>query len=44
MTSLFEELIEEKSVTISYPIREYWLDIGRHSEYKEANSKFNNIF
>jgi len=44
MTSLFEKMIQNKFEVISFPIREYWLDIGRHSEYKEANNNYNEIF
>ena len=44
MTSLFDKMIKEKYETISFPIREYWLDIGRYSEYKEANVDYNEIF
>ena len=37
MTSLFEKAIAEKYKAISFPLLEYWLDIGRIDEYKKAN-------
>jgi dTDP-glucose pyrophosphorylase/CBS domain-containing protein len=36
MTDLVERLIAEGRTVISYPIREYWLDIGRHADYEQA--------
>jgi len=44
MTSLFDKVIRKKYKAISFPIREYWLDIGRHSEFQEANTNYKNIF
>lgn len=44
MTDLIERLIEEKLNVISFPIHEYWLDIGAHAEYEKAQEevkKFN---
>lgn len=36
MPSLFEMLIEQQQTTISFPIHEYWLDIGRMNEFEKA--------
>lgn len=40
MTDLFERLIEQKSATTVFPIREYWLDVGRMDDFKLANNQF----
>lgn len=44
MPTLFEALIQENKKTLSFPIREYWLDIGRMEEYERANSDYHGIF
>lgn len=44
MPSLFEALIEKGQKTISFPIREYWLDIGRMEEYERANNEYHGVF
>jgi dTDP-glucose pyrophosphorylase len=36
MTSLFEELISEQNKIVSFPLQEYWLDIGNHSDFSKA--------
>ena len=44
MPTLFEKLIEQGKNTLSFPIREYWLDIGRMEEYKQANEEYGDVF
>ena len=44
MPTLFEELIKDNEKTISFPLREYWLDIGRMEEYERANSEYSEVF
>jgi dTDP-glucose pyrophosphorylase len=44
MPTLFEKLIIENKNTISFPLREYWLDIGGIEEYKKANEEYNEVF
>lgn len=44
MPSLFEKLIEKNMLTISFPIHEYWLDIGRMNEYDQANREYSEVF
>lgn len=44
MPTLFEVLIKEDKRTISFPIREYWLDIGRMEEYERANNEYHGVF
>jgi dTDP-glucose pyrophosphorylase len=38
MTSLFEQLISAKNKTVSFPLQEYWLDIGSHSDFSKAQN------
>lgn len=40
MTTLFEALLEEKKETCVFPLREYWLDIGRIDDYERANGEY----
>lgn len=44
MPTLFEKLIEQNQNTVSFPIHEYWLDIGRMTEYEQANREYNGVF
>jgi len=44
MPTLFEKLIEKNHNTVSFPIHEYWLDIGRMNEYEQANREYNEVF
>jgi dTDP-glucose pyrophosphorylase len=44
MPTLFEKLIEDKCNAASFAIREYWLDIGRISDYERANSEYDGVF
>jgi dTDP-glucose pyrophosphorylase len=44
MPSLFEKIINQKMNVISFPLREYWLDIGRIEEFKKANEEYNEVF
>ena len=44
MPTLFEKLIEEKEKSISFPIHDYWLDIGRIEEFEKANNEFHEVF
>ncbi|MBS1526949.1 MAG: nucleotidyltransferase family protein [Bacteroidetes bacterium] len=37
-TDLMETLIAEGKNVISYPLRGYWLDIGRHDDYRQAQA------
>jgi len=38
MTDLIDRLIAEKHTVVSFPVREYWLDIGQHSDYERAQT------
>ena len=44
MPTLFEALMNKDQRTISFPIREYWLDIGRMEEYERANNEYHGVF
>lgn len=44
MPTLFEKIIDTKKNAISFPLREYWLDIGRIEEYKKANEEYDEVF
>lgn len=44
MPTLFATLIEKDQKTISFPIHEYWLDIGRMNDYERANNEYHEIF
>jgi dTDP-glucose pyrophosphorylase/predicted transcriptional regulator len=44
MPTLFEKLISENENVISFPLREYWLDIGHIDEYEKANEEFDDVF
>ena len=44
MPTLFEKLIKLSKNIISFPIREYWLDIGRIEEYQRANEEYGIFF
>lgn len=44
MPTLFEKLIKEKKKSISFPIREYWLDIGQISDFHRANAEYHGVF
>ncbi|MCT7650598.1 nucleotidyltransferase family protein [Aliarcobacter butzleri] len=44
MPTLFEKIISKGKNAISFPLREYWLDIGRIEEYKKANEEYDEVF
>jgi dTDP-glucose pyrophosphorylase/predicted transcriptional regulator len=44
MPTLYEQLIKEKMRSVIFPIREYWLDIGRMDDYARANLEFMEVF
>lgn len=44
MTSLFQKIIEKKLLTTSFPIDDYWLDIGRFEDFKQGNLEFRSFF
>ena len=44
MTDLFESLLKTGENVISFPIKEYWIDIGVLDEYKRANDDYHKVF
>jgi len=44
MPTLFEKVIDKNLKCISFPIREYWLDIGRIEEFEKANTEYHKVF
>ncbi len=38
MTDLIERLLQAPRPVVSFPVHEYWLDIGEHAEYHRAQS------
>ncbi|OHE00536.1 MAG: alcohol dehydrogenase [Sulfurimonas sp. RIFCSPLOWO2_12_36_12] len=44
MPTLFEKIIADEQKSISFPIREYWLDIGRLEEFEKANNEYHEVF
>jgi dTDP-glucose pyrophosphorylase len=44
MPTLFNILIEKQKKVLSFPIHEYWLDIGRMSDFEQAQSEYFRIF
>jgi NDP-sugar pyrophosphorylase family protein len=37
---LIQKLIKRKKSVVCYPSNDFWLDIGRHEDYEEAQKKF----
>ena len=44
MPQLLKLLIKKGHKVISFPIHEYWLDIGKIDDYKKAQADFNSLF
>lgn len=44
MPDLFNRLIEGKEKTTVYPIREYWMDIGRIDDFEQAQKDYEDVF
>jgi dTDP-glucose pyrophosphorylase len=44
MPTLFEKIIAQDGSAVSFPVHEYWLDIGRMEEYERANSEYHGVF
>lgn len=43
MTDLIQRLLDAGCPVCSFPIREYWLDIGQHSDYEKAQEHMKEI-
>jgi len=44
MTALFEQLIADGGRIAVFPLREYWLDIGRMTDLERARDEYASIF
>ncbi len=44
MTQLIEQLLEKQKTVGSFPLTDYWLDIGRMDDFKQAHDEFNDYF
>ena len=44
MTDLFNLLLQNNKSTIAFPLKEYWIDIGRSEDFQKANQEFPDIF
>jgi dTDP-glucose pyrophosphorylase len=44
MPTLFDTLIKEQKNILSFPIHEYWLDIGRMEELQKAQNEYFGVF
>ncbi len=44
MPHFFEKLIQKKQSVAAFPIREYWLDIGRMDDMERAEGEFKSVF
>jgi dTDP-glucose pyrophosphorylase len=44
MTDLFAKIIAQGSETAAFPIREYWIDIGRLDDLEQAKGEYPGIF
>ncbi len=43
MPDLFQRLIDLGTETLVFPIREYWIDVGRIEDFKRANGDYNQL-
>ena len=44
MTDLFDLLLQNNKSVVAFPLREYWIDIGRTEDFQKANHEFLDIF
>lgn len=44
MPQLFKKLLRQQKETAIFPIREYWMDIGRIDDYEKANGEYPEVF
>ncbi|SNR86132.1 CBS domain-containing protein [Humidesulfovibrio mexicanus] len=44
MPALFETLVAEGAPTLAFPVREYWIDIGRVGDYEQAQTDYSRHF
>jgi NDP-sugar pyrophosphorylase family protein len=42
MTDLIQKLLDAGRQVVSFPVMEYWLDVGQHADYKQAQEDIRN--
>jgi NDP-sugar pyrophosphorylase family protein len=42
-TDFLEKLMAEGKKVLHYPIKQYWLDIGKHADYEQAQKDILNV-
>ncbi len=43
MTDLINALLQERRCVVSFPILEYWLDVGKPVDYERARNDIRNM-
>jgi NDP-sugar pyrophosphorylase family protein len=44
MPTLFQRVSDSGGTTVVFPLREYWLDVGRHDDMAQANRDYTDVF
>ncbi len=44
MPQLYQQLIDDKKKVCSFPIKDYWMDIGQPTDFEQANSEYDDAF
>ena len=44
ITELIAKVLEKEKKLLAFPIEEYWIDIGQHQDYIQANEDYQNYF
>jgi dTDP-glucose pyrophosphorylase len=44
MPNLLNMLVDDKKTTVAFPLREYWIDIGRLDDLKRASDEYQHVF
>jgi dTDP-glucose pyrophosphorylase/predicted transcriptional regulator len=44
VSELFQKLLADSRKPVAFPIREYWMDVGRPEDLEAARSEYRNIF
>jgi dTDP-glucose pyrophosphorylase len=44
MTELFSDLVARGGETVVFPVREYWLDVGRMEDLEQASNDYQRVF
>ncbi len=44
MTTLLQQVMDDGEEVVAFPIREYWLDIGRLDDFAKANGDYDEFF